>query len=170
MKTLIFFRHAKSDWSGDFEHDHDRPLSDRGRSAARLMGQFLGQSDLEPQLILTSSATRARQTVELASKAGAWSGKIRETPEIYEASVGTLQRLISEQDDAVDRLMLVGHNPSFELAVAIFTKGGATRMPTAAMAAITIPADDWRSAVSQGGTLKWLITPKLLKKGGFPAD
>lgn len=170
MKTLILFRHAKSDWDSDYQRDHDRPLSDRGRSAARLMGQFLGQSALEPQLILTSSAKRARQTVELASEAGHWRGEIRETPEIYEASVETLQRLIARQEGQIERLMLVGHNPAFELTAAIFTRGGATRLPTAAMAAITFSADDWESAVNEGGTLKWLVTPKLLKKAGVCSD
>ena len=41
MKTLILFRHGKSDWSGGTENDHDRPVSKRGRTAAQVMGRFL---------------------------------------------------------------------------------------------------------------------------------
>ena len=39
MKTLLFFRHGKSNWDADYDVDHNRPLAKRGRKAARAMGR-----------------------------------------------------------------------------------------------------------------------------------
>ncbi len=68
MKTLLLMRHAKSDWDADYESDHDRPLNDRGLKSARLMGRVLADEGLVPDLIISSTALRARTTAELATE------------------------------------------------------------------------------------------------------
>merc|ERR1711964_256129 len=65
MKRLILMRHAKSDWSSAGTSDHDRFLNDRGRQNAVSLGQWLAQRSLIPDAALCSTATRARQTLDL---------------------------------------------------------------------------------------------------------
>ena len=86
MKTLILFRHGKSDWDSEEPSDHDRPLAKRGRKAAKAMGKFLALAGQVPDSAVTSSAVRARSTLEIAMEAGAgtaasgWHGPFTRRP------------------------------------------------------------------------------------------
>jgi len=71
MKTVLLFRHGKSDWYADYDWDHNRPLAKRGRKAARAMGRWLAETGPLPESIVSSSAKRAQQTLKRARKAGA---------------------------------------------------------------------------------------------------
>ena len=64
MKTLIVMRHAKSSWKHPDVADHDRPLNKRGKQDAPRMGKLLRQQKLTPQVIVSSTATRARRTAD----------------------------------------------------------------------------------------------------------
>ncbi len=57
--------------------------------------------------------------------------------------------------------MLVGHNPGFEMLVEQLY-GGDVRMPTAAIAFITLSVTSWTDVDTEMGELQWLVTPKLL--------
>ena len=67
-RTLLLMRHAKSDWNDSSLPDFDRPLNARGKKTAPVMGQWLIEHDLVPELILSSTAYRARETTELVKK------------------------------------------------------------------------------------------------------
>ena len=68
MKSLLVMRHAKSSWKEVDLVDHDRPLNKRGMKDAPRMGKLLRKERLIPELILTSSARRARDTAEAAAE------------------------------------------------------------------------------------------------------
>ncbi|MEY3296977.1 MAG: Phosphohistidine phosphatase SixA [Cyanobacteriota bacterium] len=161
-KHLILFRHGKSDWEASFNRDHDRPVAERGRRAAKTMGRWLTAVDRVPDLAVTSSAVRAKTTLELAAAAGQWTCPIQVTDALYEATVETVLAVIQHQTDAYQSLMLVGHEPTWSDTLAHLMGGGLVRMPTAAMACLGFGVDHW-AQVSQGrGTLLWLMPPKLL--------
>ena len=63
MKTLLLMRHAKSSWDNPGLRDFDRPLNERGLKAAPLMGRYLRAQGIAPDLIVSSPAQRAQQTV-----------------------------------------------------------------------------------------------------------
>lgn len=65
MLRLLLLRHAKSDWHTESDHDHERPLASRGERDAIRIGRFLTAAGLRPELVLCSTAIRARRTVEL---------------------------------------------------------------------------------------------------------
>ena len=52
MKSILLFRHGKSDWNANYEKDHDRPLSKRGIIAAKTMGIYLSkiQTDIRESI------------------------------------------------------------------------------------------------------------------------
>ena len=66
FKSVILFRHGKSDWDARYDSDHDRPLAKRGIRDAKRMGKFLSKRAEVPELILSSTALRTRETTKLA--------------------------------------------------------------------------------------------------------
>ncbi|NJK89227.1 MAG: hypothetical protein HC923_07355 [Myxococcales bacterium] len=66
MKRLVLLRHAKSSWESDATSDHERPLNERGRLEAPLIGARLVEKGVVPDLVLCSDAIRALDTWRLA--------------------------------------------------------------------------------------------------------
>ena len=79
----MLFRHAKSDWFAPYNTDYERKLSKRGYNAAKKMGKFVANKNEVPELIIASSAKRAKQTAKLAMKAGKWNSKFVLNRDIY---------------------------------------------------------------------------------------
>ncbi len=167
MKRILVFRHGKSDWHAEYGSDHDRPLARRGRAAARTMGHFLTRIDSLPDLVVTSTAVRAAETVRLAAQAGGWPCPIEATDQLYGASVESVLRLVHTLPEEHGTVLLAGHQPTCSAVVGRLIGGGELKFPTAAMARLDFAADSWRQVVPAGGMLAWLVTPKLLQKVGL---
>lgn len=161
MKEVLIMRHAKSAWDMPYDTDFERPLNKRGRKAAPAMGAFLAERDLLPDLIVSSPAQRARETAELFMEAADYHGEIEFESGIYHAYAVELMGIVQSLPDELERVMLVGHNPGFEMLVEQLC-GGAVRMPTAAIAYIWLGVASWTGAEADVGELQWLVTPKLL--------
>lgn len=159
MKTLYILRHAKSDWSNAALSDFERPLNERGRKAAPLMGKAMKKRNFKPQTIVSSPAVRARQTAEAVKAAAQIESEIKFDSRIYEAHPQTLLEVVSEIDDANDSALIVGHNPGFENLVRILTDK-IEPLPTAALAVVNLEIDSWNQIFSPAGTLRDLLRPK----------
>jgi len=142
MKTLLLMRHAKSSWSNAKLSDHDRPLNSRGRLAAPLMGGWLTSLGVTPNVILCSTAERAKQTVEYLIQALPFEGEVRYSRMLYHAGDEVFSEELGRLGDEIETAMIVGHNPGMEYAVESYT-GGWRRMPTAAVARIAFPIQKW---------------------------
>lgn len=138
-------RHAKSDWHNQLE-DFDRPLNKRGRHNARLMGHFLQEKNLVPDILVYSSSQRARETLELMSNG--WIGRKPQTiveKSLYLAGLNTLLDNIRAYYQDSQRLMLLAHNPGMDEVVDYLatSRPGLTAngklMVTAAIAVFTVP-------------------------------
>ena len=106
-RTLLVMRHAKSDYPPGVA-DHDRPLAPRGVREARLAGDWLRAHMPDVDLVLCSTATRARETLARTKiKAQA-----RHLERLYGASPRTVYEEINGVEDEVRTLMLVGHEPT----------------------------------------------------------
>ena len=158
MKTLLLMRHAKSDWDADYGSDHERPLNERGLRSARLMGRVLAKEGLVPDLIISSTAVRARKTAELAIEAGGWNSEMRLDRSLYdEGPRGVLAVGASASD--VDGLMLVGHQPTWAMLVSALT-GERAEMKTAAVAVIEMDIESWADLPDASGTLTRVLEPR----------
>jgi phosphohistidine phosphatase len=162
MKRIVLFRHAKSNWSADYEGDHERPLQKRGRKAAKAMGRFLATTRIHPDLVVSSSAVRARRTAELAMSAGDWNAVLEITPALYGTDVADVVGLLGEMPPDCDTVVLVGHEPTWSATVAFLGGGGVVRMPTAAMACLDADVTSWSEIDSASAVLRWLVTPKIV--------
>lgn len=160
--SLYVLRHAKAESAAPAGGgDHERPLRRRGRRAARVLGRFLTRMGEAPELVLCSSAVRARETAELAREEGAWSAPIELRRTIYEATPATLLREAAACAGAPQRLLLVGHQPGLSLLVAELV-GSEPDFPTAALARIDLELARWKELRPGSGRLAWLITPETI--------
>jgi len=146
-KTVLILRHAKSSWNTPSISDKDRPLNSRGQRDAPKVGQLLIKEQLVPDLILTSSAKRARQTANLVVGSSQYAHGITEVSQFYLAQPLAYMSYLSDLPDHYSRVMVIGHNPGLELLIDELT-GCHETMPTAALAQVCLPIDNWPEILS----------------------
>ena len=160
MKTLLVLRHAKSNRKDSDVADHDRPLNGRGKRDAPRMGQLLHQQKLTPEVIVSSTATRARRTADAVADRCAFNGTLHLEGRLYLAGPGTILRVLRELGDTANRVLVVAHNPGCEELITRLTYQ-AEIFPTAGLAQVELPIDSWRALCSSTrGRLVNLWRPK----------
>ena len=162
MKSILLFRHGKSNWKAQYNDDHDRPLSKRGVKAAKLMGKYVFQIKQVPDKIISSTALRAKTTAELAVKYGNWNSDFSLDSDIYHCSLETLQTIVANQDPYINYICLVGHQPTFSFFLNEITGENLLAFPTASMAKINFPINKWKDIGPRKGVLSWFKRPREL--------
>lgn len=147
MKTLLLLRHAKSSWKDSDLEDHDRPLNKRGKRDASRVGLLLQQQNLQPDVILSSSAKRARKTAAKVAKNCGYEGIIQLDGALYLAGPEAVLHVLRGVADSHNCVMLVGHNPGLEYLIELLT-GTQTHLPTAALAHLQVAIDSWSDVSS----------------------
>lgn len=170
MLTLMILRHAKSSWDDPKLDDFSRPLAPRGIKAAPKIGASIQRLDLTPDLILCSTAMRAKSTLGLIMPHLDGETTIMMQDELYHIDVAdALLDHVQAQDDRHKSVMLIGHNPVLQdLALMLVHKGTdkdlsqlAEKFPTAALAVIRFKTDHW-SRIGKDGRLERLLLPREL--------
>jgi len=155
MKTLFLLRHASAENASCRVNDLNRRLSAAGRQEARAVSGFIRNRKLDFDLIICSTATRARETMSLA---------LPETvnasfdQRVYETTATQILDLLNALEPAVNTILLVGHNPSLEQLVALMT-GAQVRMAPATLVKIDLLAGKWSTLNAGGAKLDWLVEP-----------
>ena len=142
MKTLLILRHAKSSWKEEGLPDHDRPLNKRGKQDAPNMGRLLKDKGLVPDLILCSTAKRARSTCKLVSEECGFEGETKYKKALYAFEADPYLEALTRITGKFNIVMLVGHNPGLEELLEILT-GERLPLPTAALAQVNLEISDW---------------------------
>ncbi len=142
MKTVLILRHAKSSWKAELASDHDRPLNKRGKRDAPRMGKLLRDGHLEPELIISSTAKRARKTASKVAKKCGYEGVIELDGSLYLAAPSQYIAVLQNVPDHIERVLVVGHNPGEEELLAHLT-GQPVRFPTAALAQVELDIASW---------------------------
>lgn len=177
-RTLVLLRHAKSAWPD--VPDHERPLAPRGRRDAPVAGRWLRDASHVPDHVICSTASRARQTWELAEAALGDSPPVAYEPRIYGASAAALLDVIRDAPPAARTIVVIGHDPSFQdlaliLAGASSEPGGIsdgsmrstaldrmrTKFPTAAIAVLQF-SGSWSQLGHGRAQLVSFVTPREL--------
>ena len=122
-KSLILYRHAKSDWGAEYGSDHDRPLNERGIDCAEIMGKVLALANQVPELVITSTAVRAKETLILSVESGEWKCDVEENEKIYQEDTGAVIDIIKSVPNKYDDIMLVGHEPKWSMLSSAFIGG-----------------------------------------------
>ena len=168
MKTLTLLRHAKSGWDDPSLSDFARPLTARGRSAARAMGREMRALGLGWDRIVASPAARVTETIEgLRESYGPLAPVYDEA--VYLAPLETLLDIVHATDDGCQTLLIVGHNPGMERLALLLSRGGplhdeiALKYPTGTLTEIVFPIDHWRDAAESAGTIARFLRPRDLE-------
>jgi phosphohistidine phosphatase len=168
MHRLHLLRHAKSA-ADDSIDDSDRPLSRRGRDAARLIGEGLPAAIGPVDLVLCSAALRTRQTAVLVLAGFAGPPRILFEDTLYLAAPAALLRRLRRLDEACDTVLVIGHNPGLhDLAVSLAATDSPRyralaegKFPTTARASFAI-AGSWTDLSQSRHPLLDYVTPKSL--------
>lgn len=171
MKTLGLVRHAKSDWQDPRARDFDRPLNERGRKGAALIGKHIQSHTVRWDRMIASPAIRCAETVEIACQATDQPVTALWDRRIYLASSATLLDLLREQQGDPASILMVGHNPGLEdLIFDLVPDDGSSplrdvvevKFPTAAFAVLELPIDKWADITERSARLVHLIRPRDL--------
>ena len=168
MKQLYLLRHAKSSWKDNSLPDHDRPLTGRGRRASKAIARHLREQGIEPDLVLCSTARRARETLDRIEPALSTS-TVHVEDDLYAASAPALLERLRTVPDTIESVMVIGHNPGLQdLALDLARPSPAarelaTRYPTAALATLAFQASSWQELASDTAELVGLVRPRDLK-------
>jgi phosphohistidine phosphatase len=167
VKRLSLLRHAKSAWDDPTLRDRDRPLAPRGLKAAKRMGKWAAKHDVRPELVVCSSALRARQTLErMLPRLGEPEVWVEVT--LYAASAETLLARVRALPAEVEEAMLVGHNPGVTDLVLLLAEPGRLReraaenVPTGALAILELDVERWRDVSPGHATLTRFVVPREL--------
>ncbi len=161
MKTLILMRHAKSSWDFADLSDHDRPLNKRGRNDAPLMGRELLSREVQPDLIVSSSAVRAITTATLVAHELEYDlNQIKIDSNIYGADCPQLVQIIKAMPEDVDTLLLVGHNPTHTEVANALSPEHVADIPTAGVVSLSFDTSDWADISKDNATLHYFDFPK----------
>ena len=112
MRELFLVRHAKSDWGTEALKDIDRHLNERGYSDAYFMSKWFLKNKKTPELILSSTATRALSTAMIFARTLEFNmNKFVMNEKLYESSVANFTGILQKQDASVKSIMVFCHNP-----------------------------------------------------------
>jgi len=172
MKRLYLLRHAKAVPAEPALEDHDRELTVRGMHDAGAMARYMRKNGFIPDLILSSSAARTRQTTELVLREIAARTDYRES--LYLAEAGKILMLVQAAPQNVAGAMVVGHNPGLEDLANLLAREPVRRkervrrdvleekFPTAALAVLNFDVEKWRDIRPDEGALADFVRPRDL--------
>jgi len=166
LKTLFLVRHAKSSWKDTSLPDLLRPLNKRGRRDAPAMGRRLVGRGIEVELVLSSPAMRAQQTAEALAEEllYPWDEIVTEES-LYEADGDEILAVIEVQDDWVDSLMVVGHNPGLTSLANYLGRVDIENVPTSGVVELRYDVLSWSMIASTGPTEVRFDYPKKRTSG-----
>jgi phosphohistidine phosphatase len=168
VRRLHLLRHAKSSWDDPTLDDHDRPLTPRGRKAAKRIARWMREHDVRPQLVVSSSALRAQETLA-GVRRGLGEPGVSIEDALYAASAEALLERVRVLPDEVDEAMLVGHNPGLADLLLLLAAPGELRdrakakVPTGALATLEAEIGSWSRLGPGEARLVSFVVPRELE-------
>lgn len=179
MKTLTLLRHAKSSWNDPVERDFDRPLNERGRRAARVMGDYMRRESMRFDAVLVSPSVRTLETLALVQATYGRELAHGEDRRIYLASSVTLLEVLRDCDASAESVLMIGHNPGLEdLILDLVPDEGDTalrdevfaKFPTASLAVLECDVAHWADLDRRKAQLSRFTRPRDLDPELGPED
>ena len=162
MKRLFLIRHAKSSWDEPDVADIDRPLNNRGKRDAPVMGERLKKEHkAKPDLILSSPAKRALRTAKIIAKEIDYpEGKIEIKDSLYGSGVQAMLNIIQYLDGSLNEVMLFGHNPDLTSLANFLSNHEVENIPTCGVFCVDFDIESWKEVEGGKGIFKFFDYPK----------
>lgn len=166
MMNLFLCRHAKSSWSEPGLADKERPLNERGKNDAPLMGNILKNKQEFPDLIISSPAKRALKTAKLiAEKLDYKTKNIEVNKNLYMAGINEFIDVISHINKDHKNVMLFSHNYGITDFANYISNSDIQNIPTCGIVKISFVIKNWQEIQNTKGNLQYFIYPKMFKNG-----
>jgi len=161
MKKLYLVRHAKSSWKDMSLDDFDRSLNKRGKRDAPFMAMRLSKYKVEPDILISSPAKRARKTAKtIATEIKYPANEIVFIESIYGGGGGALFALLQDLDDRLDSVMLVGHNPDLTMLAEFLSGKAVGNIPTCGIFCMQFDLSSWKDIAPGSGSFIFFDYPK----------
>jgi phosphohistidine phosphatase len=161
MKTLYLLRHAKADGNVDGITDFERPLTIRGRMDATGLARNMLAQKFNPEIIISSPATRALFTARLVAEGIRYPARRIKVDEwIYEAWIEQLMDVIGGIADQIESAMVVGHNPGLQLLAVHLSDFKEDKFPTCSFLVLELPTNSWSQISRNSGRIRHFSYPK----------
>ena len=155
FKKLLLARHAQAFDSEPGISDYDRELTGQGMKDSSRMGKFLSDHQLKPDLILSSAASRAKNTaIMMAEQLNYNTERIVLDEELYEASVRIFLKLINELDDQYEKVLMLGHNPTISHLAEYLTDSEVDNVRKAGIVIINFEIKSWAEVSKSVGHME----------------
>lgn len=166
MMNLFLCRHAKSSWSEPGLADKERPLNERGKNDAPLIGNILKNKQEFPDLIISSPAKRALKTAKLiAEKLDYKTKNIEVNKNLYMAGINEFIDVISNINKDHKNVMLFSHNYGITDFANYISNSDIQNIPTCGIVKISFVIKNWQEIQNTKGNLQYFIYPKMFKNG-----
>ncbi|WP_170429332.1 SixA phosphatase family protein [Ruegeria arenilitoris] len=163
-RRLILTRHAKSSWDSLALADHDRPLNKRGRKSAPAIGAWLRENEWLPDEVLSSTATRTRETWD---RMGLQANKLCFHRALYHAEPADM--LIELSGATGHTVLMLGHNPGISAFAERIVKHPPDHArfydyPTCATTVVRFDMSDWSEIRWHSGEIEGFVIPRELQE------
>ncbi len=112
-RKLFLVRHAQPHHDQHYNSDKARELKPEGFLQAAALGKYLNESNYSIDLMIASNSVRTTTTATLIAHTINYPlHQIKLMEKIYTGGLPDLLAIINEIPDAVQHLLLVGHNPT----------------------------------------------------------
>lgn len=161
--TLYIVRHAKAEDRSLFMTDHSRELTSDGIIAAARMGRYLYQKQVRPDIIISSTAPRAKDTAQvIAEQIGFDPSQIQLNDTLYEGGAKAYMAAVNALPAGTQSAMIVGHNPDVSYFAEFLTHEDIGSMSKGAVVAVSFSDVDWPEVSSRTGSVAFQVAPKQL--------
>ncbi len=159
-RHFVVMRHGKAEPSAS--SDHERELTARGRADSRAAGTWLAAEGLSPDVVLVSSAARARSTCDEVCAALTGDIDVQMLDSLYGADeYDVIATCVDEIPAGARCALVIGHNPTMAMTAALLQPEGDRQdlsLPTAALVVLAI-APPWAELKPGCGSLLQVHTP-----------
>jgi phosphohistidine phosphatase len=157
---IYFLRHASAgQHTANPKKDEKRPIDKTGEKQSRDVGRALAALDVQLEVAVSSTLTRAVQTAEIVLAEMGYKEKLVTDDAMRpESGYDQFQQLLSNYADK-KAMMVIGHDPSITdfLTQMLVSKGGREFIDFKKGAVAKVETDGERA------TLKWFLTPKMAR-------
>lgn len=164
MKRVYLIRHSKSSWSDPSLSDFERPLNNRGNNDAPMMAEKMREKVGSVDLILSSTAVRAKETLnQFIQEDGIEYKELMYDDRLYHAPKDRILRKISDVDEKYESVAIVGHNPGLTDLANSFSNVTIDNLPTTGIFAVEFEIEKWKNILNHSGSLLFFDYPKRYK-------
>lgn len=156
VKELILMRHGEAEPGNSQTGDFNRNLTPAGENQVARLAELLRNNGQKVDLLIHSAALRGEQTAAILEKS-IHPDKIISSRLIYKIGHLELLDLINQWDNSINKVILVGHNPTISFMVSYLTGEQHILLSPGMMARINFGDLDWGLVSKDMGSLSEVL-------------